>query len=432
VLEDVYGNRFTYSHLGSLADKHPVPKPRTHADAASAGSVELPGTKDPRPTQPATDASRPSDGASAAGSAAGARAGAQAGGAGRPTTRGAAAGPARARASAPAIAKERLFANPSRPAAFRAGGDRQLQAMDERVTTFDGYFTGALNLDPRDYVLKPLRAGSKVIAGTVLGHVGRTDDQLAPHVEFAIRPAGRGAPRIDPKPILDGWKLLESTAIYKADGNSFFGRDGKGAPSIGQILLMSKDELQQRVLNDPNIEIYQCGRGDIQAGIVDRRVLATMEFLAGSGLKPTISSLRCGHGYLTTSGNVSEHSSGTAMDIAAINGIAITPATQGEGSITDITVRRLLELQGTMKPHQIITLMTYPGTDNTLAMPDHDDHIHVGWSPGPAATGARVPRLQTILRPSQWTRLVDQLRTIQNPVVPTRASRYAIKDGSGD
>ena len=34
-----------------------------------------------------------------------------------------------------------------------------------------------------------------------------------------------------------------------------------------------------------------------------------------------------------------------------------------------------------MKPHQIITLMTYPGTDNTLALPDHDDHIHVGFHP---------------------------------------------------
>ena len=33
---------------------------------------------------------------------------------------------------------------------------------------------------------------------------------------FEVRPAGRGAPRVDPKPILDGWKLLDSTAIYRA------------------------------------------------------------------------------------------------------------------------------------------------------------------------------------------------------------------------
>ena len=34
-----------------------------------------------------------------------------------------------------------------------------------------------------------------------------------------------------------------------------------------------------------------------------------------------------------------------------------------------------------MKPAQIITLMKYDGADNTLAMGDHDDHIHVGFQP---------------------------------------------------
>ena len=83
---------------------------------------------------------------------------------------------------------------------------------------------------------------------------------------FEIRPAGRGAPRIDPKPILDGWKVLEATAIYRAQGkNPFFGEDAQGA-TIGQILLMSKEALAQRVLANPRIEVYSCGRRDIAAG----------------------------------------------------------------------------------------------------------------------------------------------------------------------
>ena len=84
---------------------------------------------------------------------------------------------------------------------------------------------------------------------------------------------------------------------------------------------------------------------------------------------------------MTASGNVSEHSTGTAVDIGAINGIRITPGSQGKGSITDLTIQRLLNLQGTMKPHQIISLMTFKGADNTLAMSDHGDHIHIGWRP---------------------------------------------------
>jgi hypothetical protein len=328
--------------------------------------------------------------------------------------------------AAAAVAKERLFAHPSRPAAYRNGGEQQLEAIGEQMTSFRGYFTAALDLDPHDYLLKPLHVGSSVLAGTILGRIGKTDADLAPHVEFSIRPAGRGAPRIDPKPILDGWKLLDSTAVYRAKGKSaFFGSDA-AHPSTGQVLLMGKEELQQRVLADPNVEIYECGRKDIETGAVDRRVLATIEFLAASGLRPTITSLRCGHGYYTSSGNVSEHSSGNAIDIAAINGIPIT-GHQGEGSITDLTIRTLLTLQGAMKPHQIISLMTYPGTDNTLALPDHGDHIHVGYHPVGFGSDLRA-----ILKPEQWTKLVDRLGAIENPVVPTKPSKYAIEDGDGD
>ncbi len=72
-------------------------------------------------------------------------------------------------------------------------------------------------LNTRDVVLKRLRKGSRVAAGTILGRIGkRPHSRIAAHLLFEIRPAGRGAPRIDPKPILDGWKLLESTAIYRA------------------------------------------------------------------------------------------------------------------------------------------------------------------------------------------------------------------------
>jgi hypothetical protein len=244
-------------------------------------------------------------------------------------------------------------------------------------------------------------------------------------VHFEVRPGGKDAPRIDPKPILDGWKLLETTAIYRAAGkNPFFGPDAKN-PTVGQVLLMSKEALQRRVVSNPRIDVYGCGERDIRAGIVDRRVLATLEFLAASGLKPTVSSLRCGHSYLTKGGSVSHHSSGNAVDIAAINGIPII-GHQGEGSITDITVRRLLTLQGTMRPSQIISLMTFEGADNTIAMPDHADHIHVGFQPL-FGTNSKLGRQATaVLKPGQWIKLIDRLGEIDNPTVRVKPSKYAI------
>jgi hypothetical protein len=277
----------------------------------------------------------------------------------------------------------------------------------------------------KDVTLRPLRPGSKVIAGTVLGRLGETETGAAPHVRFAIRPAGRGAPQIDPKPILDGWKLLESTAIYRAAGENPFASDA-ATPSIGQILLMDKSALQRMVLADPRIDIYGCGRKDVELGQVDRRVLATLEFLSLSGFKPTITSLKCGHSVLTAGGNVSEHSTGNAVDIAKINGIPIL-GHQGPGSITDIVVQRLLTLQGLMKPHQIISLMKFANTDNTFSLSDHDDHIHVGFMPLYGTNTREAKQVNAVLKPDQWIELVDRLNEIDQPVVATTPSDAALK-----
>jgi murein DD-endopeptidase MepM/ murein hydrolase activator NlpD len=255
-----------------------------------------------------------------------------------------------------------------------------------------------------------LRKGVRVNSGTIVGRVGSTRGSRARRMLFEIRPAGRSAPRIDPKPILDGWNVLRSTAMYRVPSS----RRSSARHSESRILLMSKGALATHVLSDPGIAIYPCGRQNIRAGQIDRRVLATLAFLSASGLKPTVSSLKCGHSFLTSSGNVSEHSTGTAVDIAAINGIPIA-GHQGEGSITETVVRRLLTLQGAMKPHQIITLMQFQGADNTFAMADHADHIHVGWRPLYGSSTAAGGPVDETFEPKQWTKLVDRLGKIESP-----------------
>ena len=405
-LRDAYGNTYTYAHLKTVAKRVPVPKSRTQSRASIATELALPGAKDPKPTAAAS-------------------AGAQSAAAPTVTDTGA---PLVDATTVDPITKERLFAHPSRPNALVNGGAEQILELESAFgadASLKAYFTGVYGLDPADVVLKQLAVGRRVIAGTILGRVGKTSEDVSPRMYFEIRPAGRGAPRIDPKPILDGWKLLESTALYRAQGKNALLGDGSSA-SIGQILLMSKEDLTREVLANPRIEIYSCGRRDIEAGGVDRRVLATLQFLAASGLKPTVTSLTCGHGYYTASGNVSAHSSGNAIDIAKINGIPIL-GHQGEGSITDITIRRLLTLQGTIKPAQIISLMTYQGADNTLALGDHADHIHVGFQPALQPGSAEAQQLNAVLKPTQWIKLIDRIGRIDNPSVSLKPSKYAIK-----
>ena len=267
-----------------------------------------------------------------------------------------------------------------------------------------------------------LRVGSKVIAGTVLGRIGAAARGVDPHVNFSIRPAGKGAPRIDPKPILDGWKLLEATAIYRAKGKNPFNKRLSGAG----ILLLSKEALIQRVLADKGLNIYPCGREDIETGQIDRRVLAVLEYLRAKGFDElTITALKCGHSYLTTSGNVSEHSTGDAVDIAEIDNVPVT-GHQGPGTLADRLVKEVLTLQGTMEPHQVISLEDLPG-EASFAMADHFDHVHIGFRPVESGNPFDSQG-NALLDPDQWQRLIDRLGQIENPEVPITPSKFSEPD----
>jgi hypothetical protein len=405
VLKDAYGNRFTYAQLGEVSDVYPVPKPQE----LTASDFKLVTPDDPHPNAPAT---------------AGTQKPAQAKAETKKSAKAAAdepqdSGPVNTEGTA-----RRIYAYPQRSHNVdRADLTGQLDSLlGDSVPgyeTFKSYFSNVLRFDEKSMELRPLREGSKVVAGTVLGRIGDTGE-MAPHLHFAIQPAGRGAPKIDPKPILDGWKLLEATAIYRAAGKNPF----TGGATTGQVLLMSKEQLQQRVLADPNLEIYACGREDIQTGQIDRRVLALLEYLVARGYRLTITSLKCGHSILTTTGNVSEHSSGNAVDIAQINGIPVL-GNQGPGTLSEALVKDVMALQGTMAPHQIISLMDFGA--NTFAMADHDDHVHVGYQPlyGPGSDSVDQ-QFNQILKPDQWERLIQRLGEIDNPTVPTSPSKFAL------
>ncbi len=415
-LQDAYGNTYTYGHLGSIAKLYPAAKPSTESKEQIAKELKLPKA-DAAPSAPASAGSTTATKAPA------------------PVTEALKAPVTKAltktAAKVAGTPKERLFANPFRPRSTKAGGAQQVLQGKAPRGSFEVFRASVsrvfgVHTKSKDVTLKPLQVGSKVIAGTILGRLDKTSTAgVAPYLNFEIRPAGRGAPRIDPKPILDGWKLLESTAIYRAAGQNPFSSDNS-APTIGQILLMDKESLQRLVLADPRVEVYGCGRRDIALGQIDRRVLATLEFLSLSGLKPAVSALKCGHSLMTTSGNISEHSSGNAVDIARVNGIPII-GHQGPGSITEITIQRLLTLQGLMKPHQIISLMTFKDTDNTLSMADHADHIHVGFQPLYGTNRKAAKQVNATLQPKQWIQLVNRLNQLDEPTVAAAPSKYALK-----
>ncbi len=294
-LRDAYGNTYTYAQLGSVAALYPVLEARVETAVSRRIARVGSGSTTPKPSTPASAGVQPhsplSEGAVSSGLALGAASALE-----TPPPAPAAPAPAPVLAAPPTPARM--------PRVFRAG--------------------------PDEVYLHPLVAGVQVLAGTVLGHLGAAGEgigippapapaspssqpglaeQAEPHMLFQIRPAGAGAPLIDPKPILDGWVHLEETSVFRAKGENPFLAT---SPTVGQVLLASKPQLEQLLLRDPDVRLPRCERGAVRAGEVDRRVLAALEFLSVSGLSPTVSAAGCAHGSSSPGGRATSSASARA------------------------------------------------------------------------------------------------------------------------
>ena len=70
--------------------------------------------------------------------------------------------------------------------------------------------------------------------------------------------------------------------------------------------------------------------------------------------------------------------------------------------------------------------MSYPGTDNTLALADHYNHIHVGFRPLSAESASLAGSLSSSITPTQWIKLIARLGEIPDPTVSSGPSAAAI------
>jgi membrane-bound lytic murein transglycosylase B len=414
VLRDVYGDVFTYAGLGSIAPTYTIAKPK--GTKSTSNVVKTASTHDPAPTQPAS-------------------AGAQA-----PVTlqvktpapqnKGSGGGrisiPSTSEDAVPAgMERTRLFAKPDNPdarasAALSAARKARRDSAGQKL---------------------PLRRGSVVSSGTVLGKVAVPRGAHAGHLRFAIRPAG-DASSIDPGPILANWAQLQKALHPQAAKatNALLGA------TASDVFLLSKAQLERTVLSDPTITIYACGRQDIASGAIDKRVLALLAFLSRSGLSPTVSALRCGQSQYAASGARSAQYEGDALDITAINGTQVARH-QGSGSIADLMIRTLLTLPDEFVPHEIVSLMHYPGNASTRADSAFWSHIHIAFQPAEPASKlaasasanaahsagkgktAPVPTVTTsTLTPTQWSQLITRVGAIPTPKVAFKPTSAAIPD----
>ena len=413
-LQDVYGNRYTYSHLGQVSKYYPVPK--ADADAGSdraARALKANGgdSADPKPSLPASAGRQTDDSDTAP----------------RARPRGRDRVPRHGPGLRPGQAAPVRAPDDARRARERRPGAaaRRARAQGRQVRDLQELLLAALRARPEQ---GQAACPAQGLAGD------RRNDHRARRPDGARQ--GRASRLLDSaggqgcsadRPEADSGRLEAPGGHGRSTGprgaTCSTGADEAGGMSIGQILLLPKPLLEKRVLSDERIEIYECGRDDIRSGQIDRRVLATLAYLAESGLKPSVSSLKCGHGYYTSSGNVSHHSSGNAVDISQINGIPIL-GHQDPGGITEVIGTQADGPTGHHGARPDHLPVRHRRRHHVMA--DHADHIHVGFQPMFGENKKLGKQALAVLEPGQWSDLISRLGEIENPVVPTKPSKYAL------
>jgi Transglycosylase SLT domain len=115
---------------------------------------------------------------------------------------------------------------------------------------------------------------------------------------------------------------------------------------------------------------------DLMTGAIDPRIVGLIGAITQDH-ELTISALRSDHSELTASGYVSNHFFGRAMDIAAVDGVSCTE-TAVDAPCANLA-RTLAYLPAPVHPTELIYCFDVDGPGEAFALPDHCDHVHVGF-----------------------------------------------------
>jgi hypothetical protein len=115
---------------------------------------------------------------------------------------------------------------------------------------------------------------------------------------------------------------------------------------------------------------------DLTTGAIDPRIVGLIGAITQEH-ELTISALRSDHSEYTASGYVSNHFFGRAMDIAAVDGVSCTD-TAIDAPCANLA-RTLAYLPQPVHPTELIYCFDVDGPGEAFALPDHCDHVHVGF-----------------------------------------------------
>lgn len=151
-----------------------------------------------------------------------------------------------------------------------------------------------------------------------------------------------------------------------------------GAPTLTPA---TTAEQTQALLANPRLTLGALPRADLEAGVIDGRVIALLTLLLERHTL-AVSVLRSGHSECVGGGDrttrpgctISLHTYGMAVDIYSVDGELVTPSSRTARALVD----ELAALGPPLAPAEVGSPfdLTQPGFFTNA---DHQDHVHVGY-----------------------------------------------------
>ena len=139
-----------------------------------------------------------------------------------------------------------------------------------------------------------------------------------------------------------------------------------------------------RLLANPNVNLDPRARSDLEAGIVDPRVVAALNAAADANFRLGVGVIKTGHSeFVAGTTRVSNHWYGRAVDIHTVDGAAVSDTNVDAWALAWF----FFSLPGAARPDELghpwgedAALM---GQAGSFSNADHEDHIHIGWNTPP-------------------------------------------------
>ena len=127
-------------------------------------------------------------------------------------------------------------------------------------------------------------------------------------------------------------------------------------------------------LANRRITLTAQARSDVEAGIVDARLLTLLDALAQDHTL-FLTVFKTGHAMRTRNGSISNHYYGRAVDIFAVDEVPVSSSSL----VARQLVSEVAAFQGGLGPDEVGHPFPSIGFDGSFTDADHRDHIHIGY-----------------------------------------------------